>query len=178
MKERKSFIMGNPSMSFISDETIASVDSQAEEKAAAAAPAESKAADKEPAKEAGKVPGRRYKKNPRKFETKSKRVQLLLQPGAYEPIKQIADEKGASFNALIDEIIYKFAFMDADEIRERIEPEEGDYIETKSRRTQILIEPTMHEMFKEKANALGESFNELANIVLKIYARDYEKERK
>lgn len=52
-----------------------------------------------------------YKANPKYIETKSKRVQLLMQPSLYERVKMQADESGLSVNecihALLDEAIGK-----------------------------------------------------------------------
>lgn len=41
------------------------------------------------------------------------------------------------------------------------------FIETKSKRLQLLIQPSLHEKLKEKAQSKDISVNELANIILK-----------
>lgn len=51
-----------------------------------------------------KKPPQGYKYNPLYVETKSKRVQLLLQPSTQEALKEKAKEKGISFNELANEI--------------------------------------------------------------------------
>ena len=40
------------------------------------------------------------------------------------------------------------------------------YIETKSRRLQLLVQPSMHNRLKERAAKEGKSINELVNIFL------------
>jgi hypothetical protein len=40
------------------------------------------------------------------------------------------------------------------------------YIETKSRRVQLLLQPTLHKKLKGMANAKGKSFNELVHSIL------------
>ena len=44
-----------------------------------------------------------------------------------------------------------------------------EYIETKSKRVQILIQPSVHEAVKAKAKKLGISTNEAINIALREY---------
>lgn len=44
-----------------------------------------------------------------------------------------------------------------------------EYIETKSRRVQILIQPSVHEAIKAKAETLGISTNEAINEALRQY---------
>lgn len=41
------------------------------------------------------------------------------------------------------------------------------YIETKSKRVQLLIPPSVHERLKRYADKKGESVNEIANLFLK-----------
>lgn len=74
----------NPAMQFISEGSKAN------------------AGDPEPAK-TGK-PARApegYKPNPEYIETRSKRLQLLIQPSLYEAMKARADREGRSLNDLI-----------------------------------------------------------------------------
>lgn len=46
------------------------------------------------------------------------------------------------------------------------------YIETKSKRVQILIQPSVYEAVKEKARAEGISTNEAINQALKQYVKE------
>ena len=84
MASKKGFQVDNPAMAFIS---------QPEQKT----PAKAKTA-KEKAPEG-------YKLNPAYIETKSKRVQLLVQPSAYNDLKKKATAKGISINEAINEAI-------------------------------------------------------------------------
>lgn len=43
------------------------------------------------------------------------------------------------------------------------------YVETKSRRLQLLVKPSVHEAIKERASTLGVSLNELVNTILQEY---------
>jgi predicted DNA binding CopG/RHH family protein len=49
-----------------------------------------------------------YKVNPEFIETKSKRVQLLLQPSTVDAIKALATRKGLSMNEAINEAIQEY----------------------------------------------------------------------
>jgi hypothetical protein len=49
-----------------------------------------------------------YKANPEYIETKSKRVQLLLQPSTVGSIKKLATKKGLSMNEAINEAIQEY----------------------------------------------------------------------
>jgi len=49
-----------------------------------------------------------YKLNPEYIETKSKRVQLLLQPSTVEAIKSLASKRGLSMNEAINEAIQEY----------------------------------------------------------------------
>jgi len=40
------------------------------------------------------------------------------------------------------------------------------YIENKSRRVQLLMQPSLHQRIKARAELEGKSFNDLANILL------------
>ncbi len=51
------------------------------------------------------------KKNPEYIETKSKRVQLLMQPSLHKKIKEYADGNKSSVNEVIHDILNKF-FLD------------------------------------------------------------------
>ena len=49
-----------------------------------------------------------YKFNPKFIETKSKRVQLLLQPSVVEAIKTLAKSEGLSMNEAISQAIQEY----------------------------------------------------------------------
>ena len=50
-----------------------------------------------------------YKLNPAYIETKSKRVQLLVQPSIIDAVARIADRKGISRNEAINEALKQYA---------------------------------------------------------------------
>jgi predicted HicB family RNase H-like nuclease len=77
----------NPAMGFISQESIEKVEETATEK-------------KTPAK----AP-EGYKLNPLYIETKSKRLQLLIQPSTHEKLKNRAKAEGTSVNDLVNSIL-------------------------------------------------------------------------
>lgn len=97
---KKSFKGTSPAMSFISPETIEKVDG----KKTPARPAQKKTA---PAKGKKTAPAG-YKPNPEYVETKSKRVQLLVQPSLYEAVKAKAKAEGISTNEAIGEALRKY----------------------------------------------------------------------
>ena len=80
-----------PELQFISKETIEAVEGKQ-----AAAP---RGTEKAP---------EGYKVKPEFIETKSKRVQLLLQPSTVEAIKSLASKKGLSMNEAINEAIQEY----------------------------------------------------------------------
>lgn len=89
MPQKKTFTNSlNPAMQFIS--TPAATEA-AEPKQPAAAPS---------------VPAG-YKPNPLYIETKSRRVQLVIQPSLYTKIKHRADSEGESVNEIIHTILEK-----------------------------------------------------------------------
>lgn len=49
------------------------------------------------------------KKDPRYIETKSKRLQLLMQPSLHTRLKRLADDKGVSLNELIHSALETYA---------------------------------------------------------------------
>lgn len=55
-----------------------------------------------------KKPRRGYKPNPEYIETKSKRVQLLVQPSVYEAVKAKAKGLGISINEAINEALREY----------------------------------------------------------------------
>ncbi len=80
----------NPAMSFISQESIDRAEGEAP------ATAEIKRPDKAP---------EGYKLNPLYIETKSKRLQLLIQPSLHEKLKRKAQAEGTSVNDLVNSIL-------------------------------------------------------------------------
>ena len=48
------------------------------------------------------------KRNPLYIETKSKRVQLLLQPSLYNKLKEISEQKETSLNDLIHTVLEQY----------------------------------------------------------------------
>ena len=80
----------NPAMSFISQESIDRAEGETP------ATAEAKRPDKAP---------EGYKLNPLYIETKSKRLQLLIQPSLHEKLKRKAQTEGTSVNDLVNSIL-------------------------------------------------------------------------
>ena len=91
MAKKKDFT-ANPAMSFISQESIDKVDGK---------PALKPRGKKTKAPEG-------YKPNPEYIETKSKRVQILIQPSVHEAVKAKAKAEGISTNEAINEAIRKY----------------------------------------------------------------------
>ena len=81
----------NPAMSFISQESI---DSAGEEQLNTM----------EPARLPAKAPAG-YKLNPQYIETKSERLQLLIQPSLKARLKERASKEGTSVNDLVHNIL-------------------------------------------------------------------------
>lgn len=80
----------NPAMSFISQESIDRAEGETP------ATADAKKPDKAP---------EGYKLNPLYVETKSKRLQLLIQPSLHEKLKKKAQAEGTSVNDLVNSIL-------------------------------------------------------------------------
>lgn len=74
----------NPALAFISQESVEAVDGK-EETTSLKVPT-------------GEKPPKGYKPNPLYVETKSKRVQLVLQPSLFARIKAASEAAGLSFN--------------------------------------------------------------------------------
>ena len=91
MAKRKDFT-ANPAMNFISPESIEAVDGKKQKK---------------PAKKRSKAP-EGYKPNPEYIETKSKRVQILVQPSVHEAVKAKAKAEGISTNEAINEALREY----------------------------------------------------------------------
>lgn len=96
---RKSFTDANPAMAFIStakeQEEFALTQPTKEELEAKL--------DPEPLKKVSN--GVPMKKNPEYLETKSKRVQMLMQPSLYNSIKEEAEKEGISVNEMMHTIL-------------------------------------------------------------------------
>ena len=92
---KKSFTDANPAMAFIST-------AKDQEDFALTQPTKEEL-DPEPLnKVSNGVP---MKKNPEYVETKSKRVQMLMQPSLYNSIKEKAEKEGVSVNEMMHEIL-------------------------------------------------------------------------
>lgn len=81
MAKKKSFIQDNPALQFIS-----TPEAQSEEQTPAKAP-------------------EGYKLNPLYIETKSRRLQLVLQPSLYDRVKAGAKAAGLSVNEYVHQIL-------------------------------------------------------------------------
>ena len=53
-------------------------------------------------------PPKGYKYNPEYIETKSKRVQMLMQPSLHTALKQVAAKQGISVNEAMHEILKQY----------------------------------------------------------------------
>lgn len=84
----------NPAMSFISQESIEAVDGKP-------------AGTTTPTGNKKKAPAG-YKPNPEYIETKSKRVQLLVQPSVYKAVQDKAKKLGVSTNEAINEALREY----------------------------------------------------------------------
>ena len=98
--QKKSFKSNNPVMQFISPETVEKIEESTETTS-------NKDVQQITAEFEAKAPAG-YKVNPMYIETKSKRVQSLVQPSVYEKIKSIAINKGISVNEAINEALRKY----------------------------------------------------------------------
>ena len=92
---KKSFLDKNPAMNFISQASIDAVDG----------------------KPAGTSAGRikapeGYKPNPLFIETKSKRVQILIQPSLHREAKAVSEDLGISLNDFICRAIQEATYSD------------------------------------------------------------------
>ena len=101
MATKKSF-KANPALSFISQESIDKVE---QPESTPSIPARKKAP-------AG------YKPNPEYIETKSKRVQILVQPSLYADAKALSSELGISLNDFIHRAIQEATYSEY--VREQI----------------------------------------------------------
>lgn len=98
-KNNKSFTThNNPAMDFISKESIEAVDGKPEGKATA--PTGTRKAPEG------------YKPNPEYIETKSRRLQLLIQPSLHAEAKAVSEELGISLNDFIHRAIQEATYND------------------------------------------------------------------
>ena len=96
---RKSFTDANPAMAFIST-------AKEQEDFALTQPTKEELEAKLDPKPLNKVSnGVPMKKNPEYLETKSKRVQMLMQPSLYNSIKEEAEKEGISVNEMMHIIL-------------------------------------------------------------------------
>ena len=96
---RKSFTDANPAMAFIST-------AKEQEDFALTQPTKEELEAKIDPKPLNKVSnGVPMKKNPEYLETKSKRVQMLMQPSLYNSIKEEAEKEGISVNEMMHTIL-------------------------------------------------------------------------
>lgn len=96
---RKSFTDANPAMAFIST-------AKEQEDFALTQPTKEELEAKLDPEPLNKVSnGVPMKKNPEYVETKSKRVQMLMQPSLYNSIKEKAEKEGVSVNEMMHEIL-------------------------------------------------------------------------
>lgn len=104
MAQKKTFKKDNPALSFISTpaEEVEGVASKSEtEKPQGDGKLTIRSVQKHTAPEG-------YKLNPEYIETKSKRVQLLLQPSTVKAIKSLSSKRGLSMNEAINEAIQEY----------------------------------------------------------------------
>ena len=96
---RKSFTDANPAMAFIST-------AKEQEDFALTQPTKEELEAKLNLEPLNKVRnGVPMKKNPEYLETKSKRVQMLMQPSLYNSIKEEAEKEGISVNEMMHTIL-------------------------------------------------------------------------
>lgn len=96
---RKSFTDANPAMAFIST-------AKEQEDFALTQPTKEELEAKLDLEPLNKVSnGVPMKKNPEYLETKSKRVQMLMQPSLYNSIKEEAEKEGISVNEMMHTIL-------------------------------------------------------------------------
>ena len=96
---KKNFTDANPAMAFIST-------AKEQEDFALTQPTKEELEAKLDPKPLNKVSnGVPMKKNPEYLETKSKRVQMLMQPSLYNSIKEEAEKEGISVNEMMHTIL-------------------------------------------------------------------------
>lgn len=93
--QKKSFKTENPALQFLSTESEETENQGNQELAPSRAELETQAPEG-------------HKINPAYIETKSKRIQSLIQPSVYEAIKALAKEKGTSVNELVNEALREY----------------------------------------------------------------------
>lgn len=104
MATKKSFKNENPALRFISPA------SERAETKDSAGPAQERQRPAPAAEEAGRpLSGAPMKKNPLYVETRSRRLNLLIQPSLHKRIKALADARQTSLNDLVHMILEKYA---------------------------------------------------------------------
>lgn len=94
MSAQKKSFKGNPALSFITAPEIEESTEQVQESAEVSVPAK-----------IPNTPPVGYKINPMYVETKSRRLQLVLQPSLYERVKKAAQKEGKSVNEYVHHIL-------------------------------------------------------------------------
>lgn len=111
MSTTKKSFMGNPAIQFITAPEPKEPTEQVQELPNVSAPVQK---TDEPAQESAKTnapvpnsntPPAGYKMNPMYVETKSRRLQLVLQPSLYERVKKAAKDAGLSVNEYVHQIL-------------------------------------------------------------------------
>lgn len=100
MASKKSFTQNNPALAFMSAEV--------QEEARQEEPKKTQRKPKEPQPDKIEPAPEGYKINPLYIETKSKRLNLLLQPSLVERVKAQAKKSGLSVNETISEAIREY----------------------------------------------------------------------
>lgn len=123
---KKDFSNANPAMAFISQPsqpnqmeefnltqpTKKELEAKLEAASQSTPKARAKAKPRTKATKATKKEVIPMKRNPEFIETKSKRVQMLMQPSVYNAIKEISEQKGISINETMHEILKHFVEQD------------------------------------------------------------------
>ena len=109
MSTTKKSFMGNPAIQFITAPEPKEPTEQVQELPNVSAPVQ-KTDAQELAKTNAPVPNSNtppagYKMNPMYVETKSRRLQLVLQPSLYERVKKAAKDAGLSVNEYVHQIL-------------------------------------------------------------------------
>lgn len=99
---KKDFKSNNPVMQFISQESVERTEAQEISKTD-----KNENIPQDTAEIEIKIPDG-YKINPAYVETKSKRLQSLIQPSVYDKVRDIAKNKGISVNEAVNEALKKY----------------------------------------------------------------------
>ena len=108
-----------------------------------------------------------YKPNRLYIESKSKHMQMLIQPSLHEKLRGRAQEEGYSVNALIHALLEEAIANNIPTKSPAAECSINDlHIETKSKRLAMLIQPSLHEKLRSRAQEEGCSVNALMHALL------------